>query len=69
MKKILFSLTALVASMSMNAQVMKVMKNGVEVAKYNGAEYSVVFEEAPPTTGTANATINNVETPVKWVQL
>ena len=68
MKKILFSLLALVASMSMNAQVMKVMKNGVEVAKYNGAEYSVVFEEAQgsTTTGTAAATgIGNVG----WVQL
>ena len=65
MKKILFSLTALVASMSMNAHV---MKNGVEVAKYNGAEYSVVFEEAQgsTTTGTAAATgIGNVG----WVQL
>ncbi|MBQ0046691.1 MAG: hypothetical protein KBT33_04150 [Prevotellaceae bacterium] len=48
MKKILFSLVALVASMSMNAQVMKVMKNGVEVAKYKGANYTVVFEEEPP---------------------
>ena len=68
MKKILFSLVALVCSMSMNAQIMKVMKNGVEVAKYNGAEYSVVFEEAQgsTTTGTAAATgIGNVG----WVQL
>ena len=47
MKKILFSLMALVASMSMNAQIMKVMKDGVEVAKYKGANYTVVFEEAP----------------------
>ena len=47
MKKILFSLVALVCSMSMNAQVMKVMKNGEEVAKYNGADYEFVFEEEP----------------------
>ena len=68
MKKILFSLVALVCSMSMNAQVMKVMKNGEEVAKYNGAEYSVVFEEAQgsTTTGTAKRT-GDIE--VTWVQL
>ena len=68
MKKVIFTLVALVASMSMNAQVMKVMKNGEEVAKYNGADYTVVFEEAQgsTTTGTAAATgIGNVG----WVQL
>ena len=71
MKKILFSLVALVCSMSMNAQVMKIMKNGEEVAKYNGAEYSVVFEEAQgsTTTGTAKATIGGSEVDVNWVQL
>ena len=41
--------------MSMNAQVMKVMKNGVEVAKYKGANYTVLFEEAPA-----------VENPFSW---
>ena len=68
MKKILFSLMALVASMSMNAQVMKVMKNGEEVAKYKGAEYTVVFEEAPALgkTGTEKRT-GNID--VNWVQL
>ena len=67
MKKILFSLAALVCSMSMNAQVMKVMKNGVEVAKYTGADYTVVFEEEPlGMTGTAKRT-GDVE--VAWVQL
>ena len=71
MKKILFSLVALVASMSMNAQVMKIMKNGEEVARYNGADYTVVFEEAQAstTTGTAKATIGGSEVDVNWVQL
>ena len=69
MKKILFSLVALVCSMSMNAQVMKVMKNGEVVATYNGAEYTVVFEEEPAgstTTGTAKRT---GDIGVNWVQL
>ena len=68
MKKILFSLVALVASMSMNAQVMKVIKDGVEVAKYKGANYTVVFEEAPALekTGTAKRT-GDID--VNWVQL
>lgn len=65
MKKILFSLMALVASMSMNAQVMKVMKNGEEVAKYNGVDYEFVFEEAL-TTGIAKRT-GDID--VNWVQL
>ncbi|MCQ2259494.1 MAG: hypothetical protein MJZ41_16140 [Bacteroidaceae bacterium] len=71
MKKILFSLVALVASMSMNAQVMKVMKNGEVEATYKGAEYSVVFEEeqGSTTTGTAKATIGGSEVDVNWVQL
>ena len=45
MKKILFALVALVCSMSMNAQVMKIMKNGEEVATYKGSDYTVVFGE------------------------
>ena len=71
MKKILFSLIALVCSMSMNAQVMKVMKNGEVEATYKGSEYSVVFEEeqGSTTTGTAKATIGGSEVDVNWVQL
>ncbi|MBQ0049258.1 MAG: hypothetical protein KBT12_03320 [Bacteroidales bacterium] len=71
MKKILFSLVALVCSMSMNAQVMKVMKNGEEVATYKGAEYTVVFEEEPASTptGTAVATIGGNDVNVGWSQL
>ena len=75
MKKILFSLLALVASMSINAQVMKVMKGETVVATYTAEQADkVVFEEAqaPVTTGstgTAKATIGGSEVDVKWVQL
>ena len=71
MKKILFSLVALVASMSMNAQIVKIMKGGDVVASYTAEQAdSVVFEEAPAsTTGTAKATIGGNEVDVNWVQL
>lgn len=71
MKKVLFSLIALVCSMSMSAQVMKVMKNGQDtpVETYYGSDYYVVFEEAPATTGTAVATIGGNDVNVGWVQL
>ena len=71
MKKIFLALFALVGTMSMNAQVMKVVKNGEEVAKYNGVDYEFVFEEAKAstTTGTAKATIGGSEVNVNWVQL
>ena len=72
MKKILFSLVALVCSMSMNAQVMKVMKGNVVVATYTADQAdNVVFEEAQgsTTTGTAKATIGSSEVDVNWVQL
>ena len=72
MKKILFSLVALVCSMSMNAQVMKVMKGNVVVATYTADQAdNVVFEEAQgsTTTGTAKATIGDSEVDVNWVQL
>lgn len=67
MKNILFSLVALVCSMSMNAQTMNVMKNGELVAKYRGADYSVVFEKKlDQTIGTAKRS-DGID--VKWVQL
>ena len=69
MKKILFSLVALVCSMSMNAQVIKILKNGEVVKTYTAAEADeVVFEKAPDITitGTAKRT-GNID--VKWVQL
>lgn len=68
MKKILFSLVALMCCMSINAQVMKVMKNGEVVKTYTAAEVSeVVFEEGVgPITGTAMRT-GDIE--VRWVRL
>lgn len=48
MKKILFILVALVAAMSMNAQVMKIYKGGVMVASYTIAQVdSAVFKKVP----------------------
>ena len=75
MKKIIFTLLALVGTMSMNAQVMKVMKNGEVVATYTADQADeVLFEEAPaapaaPTTGTAMATIGRITKQINWVQL
>ena len=69
MKKILFPLVALVCTMSMNAQVMKIMKGTEVVATYTADQAdNVVFEEAPAvtTTGTAKRT-GNID--VNWVQL
>lgn len=57
MKKILFSLVALVASMSMNAQVMKVMKGNTVVAEYLAEQAdNVVFEAIPLGTAYAQRT-------------
>ena len=72
MKKIIFTLLALVGTMSMNAQVMKIMKGTEVVATYTVDQAdNVVFEEVPAltTTGTAKATIGGSEVDVKWVQL
>ena len=66
MKKIIFTLLALVGTMSMNAQVIEVYKGDVLVAKYKASEAdNVVFKEVP-TTGTEKRT-DNID--VKWVQL
>ena len=69
MKKIIVTLFALVGTMSMNAQIIEVMKNGQDspVETYNGSDYYVVFKYA--TTGTAKATIGSSEVDVNWVQL
>ena len=67
MKKIFFTLLALVVTMSMNAQLIKVYKDNVLVAKYKSSKANrVVFEEAPPTTGTEKRT-GDID--VNWVQL
>ena len=71
MKKIIFTLLALVGTMSMNAQVMKVMKNGQDtpVETYNGSDYYVVFEEAPAFPfGQGEAEATDIGK-VKWIQL
>ncbi len=67
MKKIIFTLLALVGTMSMNAQVLKVMKGDQVVATFSAEEAdNFVFEEAPIGQGEATAEgIGNV----KWVQL
>ena len=67
MKKIIFTLLALVGTMSMNAQVMKVMKNGEVVAVFTADQANnVVFEEILFGQGYAAATGIGY---VKWVQL
>lgn len=64
MKKILFLLVALFAITSMNAQIIKVMKDGKPIATYKGSQVDeVVFENI---TGTAKRT-GGID--VKWVQL
>ena len=68
MKKIFFTLLALVGTMSMNAQVMKIYNGETLVKEYKANEAThVVFEEAPAFgQGKAEATgIGNV----KWIQL
>ena len=71
MKKIIFTLLALVGTMSMNAQIVKLYKGDVLVTSYDASQVdNVVFEEAPAaTTGTAKATIGGEDTDVNWVQL
>ena len=67
MKKIIFTLLALVGTMSMNAQVMKIMKGTEVVATFTADQAdNVVFEEAPAITGTAQRT-GGID--VNWVQL
>ena len=65
MKKILFSLVALVCSMSMNAQIMKAMKGNTLVAAFTAEQVDrVVFDK--PKSDTAMRT-GDIE--VVWVQL
>ena len=71
MKKIIFTLLALVGTMSMNAQIVKLYKGDVLVTSYDASQVdNVVFEKAPAaTTGTAKATIGGEDVDVNWVQL
>ena len=67
MKKLIFTLLALVGTMSMNAQIMKIMKNGEVIKTYWAVEADeVVFDEEPFGQGIAAATGVGY---VKWVQL
>ena len=74
MKKIIFTLLALVGTMSMNAQVMKpgmeILKNGVVVATYTADQADeVVFKEVPAFPfGQGEAEATGIGK-VKWVQL
>lgn len=59
MKKILFALIALVCSMSINAQVMKIYKGEVLVATYTADQADrVVYEEAPAVVNVTAITLN-----------
>ena len=70
MKKIIFTLLALVGTMSMNAQIVKLYKGDVLVAKYKASVVdNVVFEEETAITGKATATIGGSQVEVNWVQL
>ena len=67
MKKIIFTLLAFVGTMSLNAQVVKVMNNEQIVAVFTADQANnVVFEETPFGQGYAAATGIGY---VKWVQL
>ena len=69
MKKIIFTLLALVGTMSMNAQVMKIMKGTKVVVTYTADQAdNVVFEEAPTVTITGTAKRKG-DIDVNWVQL
>lgn len=68
MKKIFFTLLALVATMSMNAQVMKIMKGNEVVAVYADVEAdNVVFEEMPPQHRGKATRTGSIQ--VTWYQL
>lgn len=61
MKKILFSLVALVTAMSMNAQILKVTKGTEVVATYVGTDYKFSFEESVKV---ASITLNKTATEI-----
>lgn len=70
MKKIFFTLVALTAAVSMNAQSIKLMKNGEVVAVYSAAEADgVEYEEEPTTAATTGTARRTGGIYVNWVQL
>ena len=67
MKKIIITLLALIGTMSMNAQAIKIYKGDKLVAKYDAWEGDrVVFDNTPSTTGIATRT---GDIGVRWIQL
>lgn len=66
MKKILFTLMALVCSMSMDAQIIKIIKDGKVIDTFTASEADGVDYEEQPTTGAVTRTGRIV---VNWVQL
>ena len=67
MKKLFLTLIALAATMSIDAQMIKVYEGDQLVLKHRVMNSGkVVFEEAPPTTGTEKRT-GDID--VNWVQL
>ena len=70
MKKLIFTLLALVGTMSLNAQVVKLYKDNVLVATYKASEVNnVVFEEAPAAPATTGTEKRTGDIDVNWVQL
>lgn len=68
MKKIFFTLLALAATMSMNAQIMKIMKGDEVVAVYGDIEAdNIVFEELPSQHKGKATRTGNIQ--VTWYQL
>lgn len=68
MKKIFFILITLACSLSVNAQVMKVMKNGEVVAVFKSSQMDAVVFEGPITATTGSA-MRTGDIEVNWVQL
>ena len=69
MKNILFTLVALCATMSINAQTIKIYQKGELVATYinnTDLDYKVVCQETPLGIGSA---LRNGDVAVVWVQL
>lgn len=68
MKKIFFTLLALAATMSMNAQIMKIMKGDEVVAVYGDIEAdNIVFEELPSQHRGKATRTGSIQ--VTWYQL
>ncbi|MDO5447437.1 MAG: hypothetical protein Q4F34_06665 [Prevotellaceae bacterium] len=72
MKKLLFTLVALCATMSINAQVINVYENGVKKATYSNSSskvYKVEYKRAPSKPDTTGEAYRKDNKKVAWVQL